>query len=423
MPEFAQSTLGIAVIFMLAWMVSEKRGAVRISIPLISLILQFALALILLKTPVSHYFFATISTLVNSLEEATRRGTGFVFGYLGGEILPFEASGDGSSFVLAFQALPLIIFLSALTALLNHWRVLPRLIYWLARLLNTFVPISSAAAFASVANIFVGMIESPLFIKPYLNTLARSDLFIIMTVGMSTIAGTVMIIYVGFLATVLPNAAGHLLTASVISVPAALSIAYLMVPPSREGSTVNALSNLNAQPTVEKFQSSIDALVSGAYQGLQLCLQIAAMLIVFVALVALVNISLSVILPKIDGVTLDLQTLLGYLLIPITWLIGVPWAETAVAGKLLGTKIILNEFIALRELGEIKPTELSRRSVIIMSYALSGFANIGSLGILIGGLTTMAPNRRSEIIQLAPKAIISGTFATLLTGAVIGVIY
>ena len=423
MLPLAQSAVGIVVLLLIAWAVSEQRSAIRPPIVLFSVLLQIGLALLLTKAPGSQFLFAAINNIVLSLSQATEQGTGFVFGYLGGNTLPFTANGSGSSFVLAFQALPLIIFLSALTSLLNHWRILPRVIHFLARLLNVFLPLNSATAFASVANIFVGMIESPLFIKPYLATLSRSDLFILMTVGMATIAGTVMVIYVGFISAVLPDAAGHLLTASVISVPAAIGVAHMMVPH-------DAVTERNADETtpeskleIQAQHSSIDALVAGTQQGLQLCLQIAALLIVFVALVALVNLSLAAALPTIGGVTPSLQALLAYPMAPVAWLIGIPWSEAMTAGELLGTKIILNEFIALRELGIIAEDAFSVRSTTILSYALSGFANIGSLGILIGGLTAMAPSRRAEIIQLAPRAIVSGSLATSLTGAVIGLIF
>ena len=422
MSASVQSAFGIVSLFSLAWLLSERRGEVRLSVPIISFLLQLGLALLFIKAPVSQFIFSAVNTLVIGLEQATRQGTGFVFGYLGGDALPFQAAGSGSSFILAFQALPLIIFLSALISLLNYWQILPRIIHLFARLLNVALPMSGATAFASVANIFVGMIESPLFIKPYLEKLSRSDLFILMTVGMATIAGTVMVIYVGFLSTVLDNAAGHLLTASVISVPAAIGISSIMVP-SKIAATEKHHTLDSHSAAFESHDSAIDALVSGTQQGLQLCLQIAALLIVFVALIALLNSALVAILPSSTGIKLDLQTLLGYAMAPLAWLIGIPWSEALAAGKLLGVKTILNEFIALRQLGEIGLETLAPRSITIMSYALSGFANIGSLGILIGGLTAMAPNRRAEIIQLAPRAIISGTFATLLTGAVIGLIY
>ena len=422
MPLPSQSAIGLLAFVAIAYLLAERRSEVRTSVVIISLSIQLGLTLLLTKAPGSQFFFSAINSLVLNLEQATRAGTTFVFGYLGGGVTPFQTTDHGTSFVLAFQALPLIIVLSALTSLLNYWRVLPYIIGLIARGLNKLLPMSGAVAFASAANIFMGMIESPLFIKPYLTKLSRSELFILMTVGMSTIAGTVMIIYVGFLSPVLPNAAGHLLTASVISVPAAIGIALVMVPaipidvPVAENSAEDKLSD-------NQHHSSIDAIVVGTQQGLQLCLQIAALLIVFVALVALVNLILSSVISDISGSPMTLERLLAVAMWPFAWLLGIPIEEVSAASELLGTKLVLNEFIALQTLGEVGNSTFSPRSILILSYALSGFANLGSLGILIGGLATMAPQRRAEIIQLAPKALISGTLATLLTGAMVGMVH
>lgn len=415
MPLTLRSALGVALLFFVAWCLSERRSAFNMKVVGSAIILQFALALSLTHFQWSERFLLSVNSLVLGLDEATRVGTSFVFGYLGGDTLPFASLENSSSFILAFRALPLIIVLSALTALLNYWRILPVIIAALAALLRKSLPMNGATAFACVANIFVGMIESPLFIKAYLEDLGRAELFILMTVGMSTIAGTVLVIYVGFLQPVLPGAAGHLLVASLISVPAAAAIAMTMVPGDME--------QPNNLPTVEfanLYDSAVDAIVVGTQQGLQLCLQIAALLIVFVSFIALLNLALDGVLPDIGGNAPTLQRLVGFVMAPIAWVIGIPWPEAGQAGQLLGIKIILNEFLAYHALGTLPDGSLSPRSTLIMSYALCGFANIGSLGILIGGLTTLAPSRRLEIIQLAPKAIISGTLATLMTGAVIG---
>jgi concentrative nucleoside transporter, CNT family len=442
-----QSALGILVMPFIAWCCSERREAIKISLLFYAIALQFGFAVLLTQIPWSQGIFAAINSCVLTLDTATKAGTGFVFGYLGGTGLPFEVNGNTSTFVLAFQALPLIIVLSALTALLTYTGILPLIISSLARFISRLLPLSAPTAFASAANIFVGMVESPLFVKPYLGAVSRSELFVIMTVGMATIAGTVMVIYVGFLQNVLDGAAGHLLTASIISIPAAIGIALTMVPtaedpiadapipdvPGREnakkdnplggdgkiGSDTSNSVNVNFR---DQYSSAMDALVSGTQQGLHLCLQIAALLIVFIALVSLFNLVFGAVLPNFAGKPASLEGLLGMLFAPLAWLIGIPWSETQIAGQLLGVKTVLNEFIALRTLGILPASELSPRSVLIMSYALSGFANIGSLGILIGGLTTMVPERRIEIISLAPRAVVSGTLATLMTAAVIGVL-
>lgn len=423
-----QSVIGVFAIPFIAWCLSEHRLQVKLQPIVFALAIQIVLALALTQFPWSQQLFGTINRAVLALDGATRNGTSFLFGYLGGAPLPFKLENNASSFVLAFQALPLIIVLSALTALLTYLRILPLLISAIAKFLKRYLSISAPTAFACAANIFVGMVESPLFIKPYLKALSRSELFVVMTVGMATIAGTVMVIYVGFLQTRLPGAAGHLLTASIISIPAAISIALTMVPklPGASISNIPLAQHQADHPAdrvpghVSKHKSVMDAIVGGTQDGLKLCLEIAALLVVFVALVSLLNVIIAALIPDAFGQPISLEGLVGVVMIPFAWLIGIPWTETMVAGKLLGTKLMLNEFIALRALGDIEVNELSNRSILILSYALSGFANMGSLGILIGGLTTMAPERRDEIIALAPKALISGTLSTLLTGAIIG---
>ncbi|MGR8949839.1 MAG: NupC/NupG family nucleoside CNT transporter, partial [Gammaproteobacteria bacterium] len=370
MPLPVQSALGVLTLVALAYIFSENRPQVRLSIIIYSLLIQLGLALVLTKAPGSQIFFSSINSVVLSVDHATQRGTAFVFGYLGGGDIPFAATESGNSFVLAFQALPLIIVLSAITSLLNYWGVLPFIIRIIARALNMLLPMSGATAFASAANIFMGMIESPLFIKPYLQRLTRSDLFILMTVGMATIAGTVMVIYIGFLNPVLPDAAGHLLTASVISVPAAIGIALLMVP-SAPLTEQTAEPDARQEIGLSSHHSSFDAIVGGTQQGLQLCLQIAALLIVFVALVALINAALQAAFPDLWGAPITLQRLLAIIMTPFAWLLGIPSAEIIDAGELLGTKIVLNEFIALQALGDLGDASFSPRTVLILSYALS----------------------------------------------------
>ena len=425
-----QSALGVLVIPLLAWLLSERRRDVQLKLIIYSIGFQFGLALLLTGFPFSRHFFNAVNEGVLALDGATRAGTTFLFGYLGGGELPFRLEKNVSSFIMAFQALPLIIVLSALTSLLTYLKILPLVISLLAKALNRFLAISAPTAFASAANIFVGMVESPLFIKPYLKSLSRSELFVVMTVGMATIAGTVLVIYVGFLQKILPGAAGHLLTASIISIPAAISIALTMVPRSFDDGTSRAAPEAlrdteNDDNTLERYsahKSVTDAIVGGTQEGLSLCLQIAALLLVFVALVSLLNSLLATLVPNLFGTSLSLEGIIGIIMVPLAWLIGIPSGEILIAGELLGTKLVLNEFIALHALGALPADELSDRSITILSYALCGFANIGSLGILIGGLSTMAPTRRDDIISLAPKALISGTLSTLMTGAVIGLI-
>ncbi|MGH8625196.1 MAG: NupC/NupG family nucleoside CNT transporter [Gammaproteobacteria bacterium] len=409
-----QSALGLVVIFASAYLLSEKRSCARVRMALAAAAIQLGIALVFLKFPPLRQVFSVLNQSVLALQGATEAGTSFVFGYLGGAPLPFEERPPGVSFVLAFRALPLIIVISALTSLLMYWRILPIVVRGISALLEKPLGIGGAAALAAAANVFVGMVEAPLFIHPYLKRLSRSELFIVMCSGMATIAGTVMILYATFLAPVVPEAAGHLFTASLISVPGAIAIASLMVPETGTRSSAVWAPERGAK-------SAMDAITTGTQNGLRLLLSVVAMLIVLVALVHLVNAVLSL-LPTVHGAPMSLQRAFGALMAPVTWLLGIPWDETAAAGSLLGTKTVLNELLAYIELSRLAPGELGERSRLIMTYALCGFANFGSLGILIGGMTAMVPERRDEIIALGMRSIVGGTLATLSAGSVVGIV-
>lgn len=409
------SLLGMAALLALAWLFSEdRRSASHPGTALIGALIQVGVAAALLKLPFMQTAFAVLNDGVVALQAATESGSAFVFGYLGGGTLPFEETQPGASFILAFRALPLVIVISALTALLTYWRVLPWLVRGFAALLEKSMGVGGAVGLGTAANIFVGMVEAPLFVRRYLASLSRSELFMLMTAGMATVAGTVLILYATFAGTVIPNAVGHLLTASIISAPAAITVARLMVP--RSGPPTAATLEPDSSIT-----SSMDAITRGTASGLKLFLSILAMLLVFVALVHLANAALGL-FPDIAGEALTFQRLLGWLMAPVCWLMGVPWSEAAAAGSLMGTKTILNEFIAYVQLSNLEPGTLGDRSELIMSYALCGFANFGSLGIMLGGLTTMVPERREEIVDLGLKSIVSGTLATCCTGAVVGML-
>jgi CNT family concentrative nucleoside transporter len=414
--QHLQSALGIVVLIAFAYAVSEDRGAVPWRRVLIGLLFTIALALALLKLPPLRAVFAAVNAGVEALAAATRAGTAFVFGYLGGAPLPFEPKVPGSEFILAFQALPLVLVMSVLTTLLFYWRILPPVVRGFSWLLQRTLGVGGAVGLSTSANIFVGMVEAPLFIRPYLARLSRHELFVVMTGGMATIAGTVFVVYATILRPVVPEVAGHLLSASVLAAPVAILMAQIMVPerPERAGA---------AAPHVPEqvAASSMDAIVKGTSVGLALLLNICAMLIVLVALVHLANAVLGL-LPDLAGAPVTLQRLLGLFMAPVCWLIGIPWAEAATAGALMGIKTILNEFIAYLQLAALPPEALAPRSRVIMVYALCGFANFGSLGIMIGGLLTMAPERREDVLSLGAKSILSGTLATLLVGAVVGLL-
>lgn len=403
---------GFLALLLVAWLASEDRRAVPWRIVVSGALLQIVLAAALLEVPLARDFFLLLNEALAALERATQAGTAFVFGYLGGGDPPFELRPGASSFVLAFRALPLVLVVSALSALLFHWGVLPAVVRAISAALEKTMGIGGAVGLSAAANIFVGMVEAPLLVRPYLREMSRGELFIVMSCGMAGIAGTVMALYAAILGPVVPDAIGHILSASIVSIPAAILIAAVMVPP-RGAPTSGRL--IAPQPAA----SSMDAVTRGTLDGLQLLLNIVALLIVLVALVTLVNAALAL-LPHWGGAPVTLERLLGYLMAPLVWLAGVPWSEAQTAGALMGTKTVLNEFIAYHELARLPAEALSERSRLIMTYCLCGFANFGSLGILIGGMAAMAPERREEIVALGLRSILSGTLATLMVGAVVG---
>lgn len=416
-----QSLLGILVFTGLAWVFSENRRRAPWKVAGVGLGLQLAIALVLLKVPVIQPLFLALNDVVIAVQDATRAGTSFVFGYIGGGPLPFEEPYPGAGFTLAFQALPLILVVSALSAVLFHWRILPAIVRGFAWLLEKTLGISGAGGFAVAANIFVGMVEAPLLVRPYMDRLSRSDLFMVMTAGMATIAGTMMVLYASVLGGVIDNALGHILTASLISAPAAVMTARLMVP-EENAPFADTAGATNAFEIPRQYNSTMDAVTKGTTDGVGLLINVIAMLIVIVALVALANMILGL-LPDMGGAALSLERLLGWIMTPFAWLLGVPWDQAQTAGQLLGVKIVLNEFIAYLDLVKLGDDALDPRSRMILIYALCGFANLGSLGIMIGGILAIAPDRRNDILTLAPRTILSGMLATFLTGCVIGILY
>ncbi|MCG8356074.1 MAG: nucleoside:proton symporter [Kiloniellales bacterium] len=413
-----QSAVGLVALALIAYGLAERTAGRNVKrqlkVAAVGLAVQIALALLLLKLPFSGLLFQWLGGAVSALQQASEAGTGFVFGYLGGAPLPFEESVPGSSFVLAFRALPLVLLVSALTSLLFYWRVLPIVVGAFSWALGKTLGVGGAVGLGAAANIFVGMIEAPLFVRPYLKDLNRSELFTVMTCGMATIAGTVMVLYATMISGVLPDAAGHLLAASIISAPAAITVARLMVP--ADEAVTEAVMFMPDPPT-----SAMDAIARGAIDGVQLLIYIVALLVVLVGLVHLANMILGL-FPDVGGLPLSLERIASWLFAPIAWLMGLPWSEALTAGRLLGIKTVLNELLAYAELASLPPEALSERSRKIMTYALCGFANFGSLGIMIGGMTALAPERRAEIVGLGLKSILAGTLATCMTGAVVGLL-
>jgi concentrative nucleoside transporter, CNT family len=416
-----QSAFGVFALLAIAWAFGENRAAVSLRQAAIGLLVTLLTAVILIKLPVVAHAFGVINDAVGAISSASRAGTSFVFGYLGGGALPFDLKVSGADFILAFQALPVVLVMSVLTTLLFYWRILPPVVRGMAWLLERTLGVGGAVGLSTAANIFLGMVEAPLFIRPYLGQLTRSELFLVMTGGMAGIAGTVLVLYATLLAPLIPDAAAHFVIASVLGAPAAILISLIMVPETSDLRTGGALTDPGVAGDPELHASStMDAIVKGTVAGLELLLNIVAMLIVLVALVYLANAILGL-LPEVGG-RISLQRILGYVMAPVCWLMGLPWPQAITAGSLMGTKTVLNELIAYVDLSKLGADALDSRSRLIMLYAMCGFANFGSLGIMIGGLGTMAPERREEINGLGLKSIVSGTLTTCLMGAIAGVL-
>lgn len=416
-----QALSGLFVFTALAVLFSEKRQLPGWRLIAAGLGLQFLFAFIVFRVDLIQQALAAINRGVSAVVYATEAGTLFVFGYLGGEpgnvAYPFEVADPTATVVLAFRILPLILIFTVLSAVLWHYRILPLIVQGFSKVLRRSMGVSGAVGLSAAANIFIGMVESPALIRPYLSRLTRSEMFIVMTCGMATVAGSVMLLYSVILQDVLDNALGHILTASVISAPAAIMVALIMVP-AQTSADANASEEV---PISLHYHSLMDAITRGTGDGLKLMANVGAMLLVLVALVALLNSMLSL-LPELGGEAVTLQGLFGYAFAPLTWLMGIPWSEAMTAGSLMGIKTALNELLAFLALVALPANSLSAHSTIIMTYALCGFANFGSLGIMIAGLTGMCPERAQEIVTLAPKSLISGTLATCMTGAVAGLL-
>ena len=402
-----QAILGLVVLAALAWALSENRRAIPWRAVIGGFGLQAGLAVVMLNLSAARLAILQVSRLVGALQAATDDGASFVFGYLGGGPLPFAETHPGASFVLAFKILPLVLVISALSSLLLYLGILQRITGAFAWLLRRTLGVGGALALGAATHIFLGMIEAPLLIRPYLAAMSRGELFALMSCGMAGVAGTVMAIYAAILGPVVPDALGAILVASVVSTPAALAIAALMVPFSAEGGTV--VLDRSTRPA-----SALDAITRGTAEGVGPLVGIASTLLVTVALVSLANMALA----KIPlGAPVSLQGLLGQLFRPVVWLIGIPWAQTQAAGLLMGTKTILNELVAYVALANLPAAALSPESRRIMVFALCGFANLGSAGILVGGMGAMLPERRAEIAALGLRSILSGTLATLMSAA------
>ncbi len=407
-----QPVLGIAVIIAIAWAGSEDRRAFSWRMVAGALALQALIAVLLLKIPLAREALLGLNGLVTALADATRAGTGFVFGYVGGAPAPFAVTNPAAMTSFAFGVLPLVIVISALSALLWYWRILPLVVGGLAYVLRKALGLGGATALGAGTTVFLGMIEAPLLIRPCLPRMTRSELFILFTVGLASVAGTMFVLYATVLADVVPGALGHILVASMMSLPAAVLIARIMVP--GDVVTENIPADLG-------YRSSMDAVARGTEDGLKIFLQIMALLIVMLALVSLAN-QILALLPQLGGAPLTLERMLGWAFAPLVWLYGVPSGQVLAAGSLMGTKAVLNELVAYLNFAQLPKGTLDPRSTLIMVYALCGFANLGSVGILIAGMSALMPERRDVIVPLALRALLSGTLASGLSACMIGIL-
>ena len=407
-----QAIFGIAVLLGVAWLLSEARSRVNWRMVVVGLSMQALLALLLLKAPAVSELLLGVNALVRAVEQATQAGSGFLFGYLAGGEAPFQVDAEGALYLLAFRVLPQILVFSVLVAVLWHWRILPWIIRAFGALLRRSLGVGGPVGTAGAASLFLSMVEAPLVIRAYLAGLSRSELFSVMTCGMGTVAGTVMVLYAGVLQDVIEGALGHILVASVINVIGAILISRMMIPPAAE--------EVRGAEVSLAYTGTMDAITRGTADGLRLAVNVGAMLIVLISLVALVNYGLSAI--EVGGAGLTLERILGWAFAPVAWLLGVSWSEAQTAGGLLGAKLVLNELVAYLQLAALDADALTAHSRLVLTYALCGFTNFGSLGILLGGLSTLAPERREDILNLGSKSLISGTLVSCLTGAVVGLV-
>jgi CNT family concentrative nucleoside transporter len=417
-PENAQSLAGVVVTMAICWALSEKRSAFPWRLALGALAVQAGLVLLLFGLPSARAVLAGAGTVVDGLTTSTQAGSAFVFGFLaGGDAQPYPVTNPGGLFVFAFRVLPVILVICALSALLWHWRILKWIIEGFGFVFERLMGLRGPPALATAATVFMGQVEGPIFIRNYLPALSRSELFLLLSVGMACVSGSTMVAYATILKGVLPNAAAHVLTASVISAPAGVLLARILVPrdPAAEAAPDTELEG------EKMYESSIDALIKGTGVGLDITLKIAATLIVFVSLVAMVDGALGLLAP-VGGAPLSLERGFGLAFAPLAWCLGVPWKEAQAAGSLLGVKLMLTEFTAFIDLAKLGPGVISDRTRIIMTYALCGFANIASVGINVAGYSILAPARQKEVMGMVWKAMLVGFLATCMTASVVGVL-
>jgi len=411
-----RSLFGIVFILGCAWLISSGRTRVPYRAVATALGIQASIGILIFSIPGLRESLANLTQGIAALQEATLQGTQFAFGYLAGGPAPFEATSPDNGFILAFQVLPVIIVISTLAAVFWHWGILELICRGLGYVFKRILGLSGPASLGAAASVFLGMVEAPMVIRPYLARLPKADILLVMSAAMATVAGTMMAVYIALLLPKIPEAGAHIIAASFMSAPGAIAIARILEPPSE------ADRSFDEQKLPKFYQSTMDAFLRGVQDGLSVFLNVIAMVIVAVALIALIDMGLAAYAPEIGGAALTTGRILGWIFSPVMFAIGIPWADSAEAGQLLGTKLMLNEFLAFLDLSALSEDAIAPRTRLIMIYVLCGFANFGALAIMIGGLSAMCPDRRQDFLDLGLKGMAGGFLANILSGAIIGVL-
>ena len=430
-----RSLIGLFVLVAICWALSRDRKAIRWRVVFWGVGLQLVFGMLVLLTPLGTTLFGAVNDVLQKIMGFSDVGSRFLFGDLifnnvpvgtgvAGGNGPVSASGvqvarTGAYF--AFHVLPTIIFFSSLMAVLYYLRIMQRVVHGVAWIMQRTMGTSGAETMATAGGIFVGLMETPLLVRPYIERMTRSELFALMVAGLASISGGLLVAYVGMLSPLFPDIGGHLVSASFMSAPAALAVAKLLIP---ETEVAESLQSLAVESEKGDAVNLVDAAGRGAIDGLFLALKVGAMLIAFLALLAMVNAGFGWVGHTIGLGDLTLQGVLGLVLSPLAWVIGVPWSDARAVGELIGVKTILNEFVAFRQLADHLqgPTALSHRSMVIASYALASFANFGSIAMQIAGMGELAPAKRSMLAQLSMRALLGGTIAALMTASVAGIL-
>lgn len=407
---------GMVFILGVAWLFSSGRSRVPLRPVFTALGIQAGIGVLIFSVPGLRDSLAGLTRGVAALQEATAEGTQFAFGYLAGGPAPYDTTQPGNEFILALQVLPVIMVISTLAALLWHWGILEFICRSLGYVFKRLLNLSGPAGLGAAASVFLGMVEAPMVIRPYLNRLSRADILLVMSAAMATIAGTMMAVYIALLLPQIPDAGAHIVAASFMSAPGAIAIARLLEPPLATDRDFD-------EPKLPKFyQSTMDAFLRGVQDGLNVFMNVIAMIIVAVALIAIVDMALAAYAPQIAGEVISTGRIFGWVFSPVMFAIGIPWEDCAAAGQLLGTKLMLNEFLAFLDLAALPSDALEPRSRLIMIYILCGFANFGALAIMIGGLSAMCPERRDDFLSLGIKSMFGGFLANIMSGAIVGVL-